>query len=141
MMKSSFIAPFLAGAALTAVIFGFARSQDQGYILVHEQEIAVEQPGPHKGGGVTVAFPFFEKAAGLKMAFRKRILRPGSSIGYHLQESDEIYYVLEGTGTMSMNGSTFPVKKGDAILTRPGSSHGIRPAGADSLVMLICYDK
>lgn len=40
---------------------------------------------------------------------------------------------------MTMNGKTFPVSAGDAILTRPGSSHGIKPVGGDSLSLIINY--
>src|SRR5262245_5636011 len=67
-------------------------------VVVQEKSIAVRQPGPHNGGGETTAFPFFEKEPGFKMAFRKRILHKGSTIGYHRQEFDEVYYVLSGTG-------------------------------------------
>ena len=75
------------------------------------------------------------------MVFRKRILHPGSAIGYHLQNEDEIYYISKGTGVMKMNGKTFPVKEGDAILTRPGSSHGLAPSGNDDMVVFIMYEQ
>jgi len=77
----------------------------------------------------------------LKTAFRKRILKPGSSIGYHLQKEDEIYYIISGNGKMQMNGKIFSVKPGDAILTRRGSSHGIAPNADHDLVILIVYEK
>ena len=38
-----------------------------------------------------------------------------------------------------MNDQTFKVKEGDAILTRPGSSHGLRPTGNKDLVVIITY--
>lgn len=110
-----------------------------GYILEHEQDIAKPETGPHDGGGETTAFPFFAKANDLKIVFRKRILYPGSSIGYHLQEADEIYYVVAGRGEMKMNDKTFPVTAGDAILTRPGNWHSLKPAGTDTLTVLINY--
>lgn len=73
------------------------------------------------------------------MAFRKRILHPGSSIGYHLQKEQEIYYILSGNGELQMNGKTIAVTAGDAILTLPGSSHGLKPTGNDDLSVLITY--
>ena len=76
---------------------------------------------------------------GLKLAFRKRVLKPGSSIGYHLQKEDEIYYIESGTGIMKINNDSFTVKKGDAVLTRPGSSHGLQQTGKDELVVIINY--
>lgn len=111
------------------------------YILEHEKDIAAQQPGPHDGGGNTTAFNFFAKAPDFQLAFRKRILHPGSAIGYHLQKEDEIYYVLSGRGEMQMNGRSFDVKAGDAVLTRPGSSHGLKQTGSEDLVIIINYIK
>jgi mannose-6-phosphate isomerase-like protein (cupin superfamily) len=99
------------------------------------------QPGPHSGGGEITAYSFFEGVSHFTTAFRKRTLKPGSSIGYHLQKEDEVYYILSGTGQMKMNGKTFPVKPGDAILTRPGSSHGLVPDKNTELTLLIVYEK
>jgi mannose-6-phosphate isomerase-like protein (cupin superfamily) len=116
-----------------------AQEKQQPYILEHEQVIAKDEPGTHNGGGNTTGFSFFTKADGLKMVFRKRILHPGSAIGYHLQQQDEIYYIISGTGEMQMNGKSFPVKAGDALLTRPGSSHGLKQTGGGDLAIIIAY--
>ncbi len=43
------------------------------------------------------------------------------------------------TGSMKMNSDSFAVKAGDAILTRPGSSHSLQQIGTDSLVVIINY--
>ncbi|WP_083488777.1 cupin domain-containing protein [Pedobacter borealis] len=119
-----------------------AQSTDTSkYILQNDIEVAKEEPGTHNGGGKTIGFNFFSDAKNLKTAFRKRTLKSGSSIGYHLQKEDEIYYVLSGNGTMQMNGKTFAVKPGDAILTRPGSSHGIAPNAGNDLTIMIVYEK
>jgi len=134
------ITAFLTGICLTLALIAFTRiKEDSGYILDKEKEIAIEQPGPHDGGGKTTAYPFFSKAPGLELAFRKRTLRKGSSIGYHLQKEDEIYYIVAGTGEMTVNGKSFPVSAGDAILTRPGNYHGLKPAANDSLTLIINY--
>lgn len=111
-----------------------------GYILERDADVAVEEPGTHKGGGRTVGYSFFRKAPNLKLVFRKRALKPGSAIGYHLQKEDEIYYVLSGRGAMTIDGKTFEVSAGDAILTRPGSSHGLKQTGAEDLVIMINYE-
>lgn len=111
----------------------------QPYILQHEKDIAKEEPGTHHGGGRTIGYNFFSRADGFKMTFRKRVLRPGSAIGYHLQKQDEVYYIISGMGEMQMNGKSFTVKAGDAVLTRPGSSHGLKQTGRDDLVIIITY--
>lgn len=115
--------------------------QENGYILEHEKELAKEEPGTHDGGGTTNGYNFFGKAENSKLVFRKRSLHPGSAIGYHLQKEDEIYYVVSGTGEMTMNGKKFPVKAGDGILTLPGSSHGLKQTGTEDLVIIINYEK
>jgi len=135
--------------ALAVIFFTFfisitakAQTADTSkYILQNDVEVAKTEPGTHNGGGETIGFNFFAQAKNLKTIFRKRILKPGSSIGYHLQKEDEIYYVISGNGKMKMNGKVFAVKPGDAILTRPGSSHGIEPNAGNDLVILIAYEK
>lgn len=134
-IKYSFV--FLVLAALSNR--SFSQNKQQTYILEHEKEIAKTEPGTHNGGGNTTGYSFFSKADNLKMIFRKRILHPGSAIGYHLQTEDEIYYIISGTGEMQMNGKTFAVKAGDAILTRPGSSHGLKQTGNEDLSIIIAY--
>jgi mannose-6-phosphate isomerase-like protein (cupin superfamily) len=129
---------FFATGLLASQVMG-RNNQQAGYILEHEKEIAASQPGPHDGGGNTTAYNFFSTAPGFKLAFRKRVLHPGSAIGYHLQKEDEIYYILSGHGQMEMNGKTFEVQAGDAILTRPGSSHGLKQTGREDLVIIINY--
>jgi len=141
-MKSNIRTAILLG--LTAPLFfllGFASKQSSpGYYIEHERAIAADQPGPHDGGGKTTAFPFFDKVKDAKMVFRKRILHPGSAIGYHLQEKQEIYYIISGSGELNMNGKSMTVTTGDAILTMPGSSHGLKPAGKEDLAVLISYE-
>ena len=112
-----------------------------GYIVEQDAQVASPEPGPHSGGGQTVAYSFFKSTPGLKLVFRKRALKPGSGIGYHEQHEDEIYYVLSGTGSMTIDGKTFDVGPGTAVLTRPGSSHGLKQTGTDDLVILINYEQ
>ena len=110
-----------------------------GYVLERDKDVAREEPGPHRGGGPTVAYSFFRDTPNLAMVFRKRALKPGAAIGYHEQHEDEIYYVLSGRGVMTVDGKAFDVGPGDAILTRPGSSHGLKQTGREDLVIMINY--
>jgi mannose-6-phosphate isomerase-like protein (cupin superfamily) len=110
-----------------------------GYVLERDSEVAREEPGTHKGGGQTIGYSFFSKTPKLAMVFRKRALKPGSAIGYHEQQEDEIYYVLSGRGAMTIDGKSFDVGPGDAVLTRPGSSHGLKQTGKEDLVIMINY--
>jgi mannose-6-phosphate isomerase-like protein (cupin superfamily) len=73
------------------------------------------------------------------MIFRKRALHAGASIGAHVQEEDEIYYIISGTGENTLDGKTAVVTAGTALLTRPGSTNGLKQTGKDDLVVLITY--
>jgi mannose-6-phosphate isomerase-like protein (cupin superfamily) len=133
--------PLAALASLLIMAFGTGAPAGPGFILEHEKDIAKTEPGPHEGKGQTTAFPFFQADPSFGTVFRKRILHPGSSIGYHLQEKHEVYYVISGNGTMEMNGKSFTVTAGDAILTQPGSHHGLRNDREGDLTILIVYAK
>ena len=124
-----------------AWIAGATRQASGGYVLERDAEVALEEPGTHGGGGKTIGYSFFKKTPNLKLVFRKRALKPGSGIGYHLQKEDEIYYVLSGRGEMTIDGKSFEMKPGDALLTRPGASHGLKQIGNEDLVILISYEQ
>lgn len=129
---------FMAGIFVTGA---FSQSQQKGYVLQHENEIAKNEPAPHNGGGTTTVYNFFADAINTKLVFRKRILHAGAAIGYHLQKAEEIYYIVSGEGEMRMNNKTFEVHAGDAILTLPGSSHGLKQTGTEDLAVIINYEK
>ena len=117
-----------------------AQSSKGGYIIQRDAEIAKNEPGTHNGGGQTIGYSFFDKTPGMKFVFRKRALKPGAGIGYHEQKEDEVYYVLSGKGVMTLDDKPHDVGPGTAILTRPGSSHGLKQVGPDDLVVMIAYE-
>lgn len=134
---ASVFAGMLIGAAAMA---GAQQQVKGGYIVEHDAEVAKNEPGTHNGGGETVGYSFFAKAPKMPFVFRKRALKPGSGIGYHEQKEDEVYYVLSGKGVMTLDDKPVEVGPGTAILTRPGSSHGLKQAGNDDLVIMIAYE-
>src|SRR6267378_829506 len=110
-------------------------------LIEHDSTVASPEPGPHSGGGQTTAYSFFARTPNLGLVFRKRALHSCAAIGYHRQEEDEIYYVVSGTGELRLNGVRSVVGPGTAILTRPGSWHGLRQLGSDDLVIIIAYQQ
>jgi mannose-6-phosphate isomerase-like protein (cupin superfamily) len=112
-----------------------------GYVIQRDKEVAKDEPGPHDGGGPSTGYVFFEKVPDLKFSFRKRVLHRGGAIGYHLQATDEVYYVIGGGGKMTINGNEFSVTSGDAVLTRGGSSHGLKQSGDADLTIVISFQK
>jgi mannose-6-phosphate isomerase-like protein (cupin superfamily) len=115
------------------------RAEKGGYVIETEAQVAREEPGTHNGGGMSTGYRFFTKVPNLPMVLTKRALHAGAGIGYHLQKEDEIYYFLSGTGVMTIDDKPFPVSAGMAVLTRTGSSHGLKQTGKDDLVLIINY--
>ena len=110
------------------------------YAVENAQKIAKDEPGPHGGIGQSTGSIFFQKIPDLPFSFRKRVLHPGSSIGLHVQDKDEVHYVVSGTGTMTIDGNTFDVGPGDAVLTRPGHKYGLIQTGSEDLSLIITYE-
>ncbi|MCA9122018.1 MAG: cupin domain-containing protein [Planctomycetaceae bacterium] len=52
--------------------------------------------------------------------------------------TEEIYYVLEGTGSMRIGEEVREVGPGDAIAIPPGATHQIRNTGGITLKFLCC---
>ena len=128
------------GAGLQAGVQAMQTPEPGGIVIEQDADVAKNEPGTHNGGGQTVGYSFFSKVPNLKLVFRKRAFKPGSGVGHHVQKEDEIYYVLSGTGTMTLDGKTVDITPGTAVLTRSGSSHSLKQTGSEDLVVLINYE-
>ena len=57
-------------------------------------------------------------------------LPPGGATQRHYHaRSEEIYFILEGAGTIEVDGERRRVRAGDAVLIPPGARHTIAAAG------------
>jgi mannose-6-phosphate isomerase-like protein (cupin superfamily) len=66
-------------------------------------------------------------------------LAPGQgTIRHHHRVSEEIYFVLDGTGSMELDGERRHVSAGDAILIPPGARHTLANDGDGPLRILCC---
>jgi mannose-6-phosphate isomerase-like protein (cupin superfamily) len=63
----------------------------------------------------------------------------GTTIGEHLHEgSEEIYYLLEGRGTLLFNGEKLDMAAGDISVVGDGETHGfINDSGADVIMIVV----
>ena len=52
---------------------------------------------------------------------------------------DEVYVVLEGRGTLEVEGQAFPVSEGDALFVEAGAGH--RFSGYESLSVLVIFTR
>ena len=65
-------------------------------------------------------------------------MEPGASIGVHPHgENEEVYVVLSGSGIMTVNDESQPVKTGDIILNKPGWRHGIENTSDEPLKLFV----
>jgi mannose-6-phosphate isomerase-like protein (cupin superfamily) len=66
-------------------------------------------------------------------------LAPGAATTRHFHRaSEELYYLVAGTGSMEIDGEIAEVGPGDAILIPPGAWHQIRATGTEALRFLCC---
>ena len=70
----------------------------------------------------------------------EEVLPPGASVGrHHHLETEEVYYLLEGSGRMTVGDETREVAAGDAIFIPRGATHSLKNTGAKSLrLLLVC---
>ena len=74
-----------------------------------------------------------------KQSLAEARVAPGASTTPHYHpNTEEIYYILEGTGRMSIDGQTSEVEPGDAIAIPPGAVHTIRTTSKTTLKFLCC---
>ena len=54
-------------------------------------------------------------------------VRPHDALPVHTHaDEDQLYYILEGEGTIRMNDQEFDLKPGNAVTIPPGVAHGVR---------------
>lgn len=66
-------------------------------------------------------------------------LEPGQATERHYHRvSEEIYFVLKGSGRMEVDGDTRAVRPGDAVLIPAGAWHTLENNGSSELRILCC---
>ena len=70
-------------------------------------------------------------------SFAEAIVAPGAETHLHLhRRTEEIYYIVQGSGLMRLGSESFDVGAGDTIAIAPGTPHCIRNSGAVELKIL-----
>ncbi|MCC7106351.1 MAG: cupin domain-containing protein [Chloroflexi bacterium] len=65
------------------------------------------------------------------------VIPPGASIAVHDHPAEEeVYFILEGRGIITITGEEREVGPGDMGIVQPGGSHGIRNTGTETLRMI-----
>ncbi|HUK90804.1 MAG TPA: cupin domain-containing protein [Blastocatellia bacterium] len=75
-----------------------------------------------------------------KCSLAEEVLPPGCSVArHHHNQIEEIYYIVDGAGTMTVGEESKPVKAGDSIYVPPGSIHSLSNTGTEPIkLLLVC---
>ena len=70
----------------------------------------------------------------------EEVLPAGASVGrHHHLKTEEIYYILSGTGRMTVGDESSMVEAGDAIFIPRGLTHTLENTGAEPIhLLLVC---
>ena len=112
----------------------------------HNEDYKVDVREQMRGGNGTVKIENFVSADEMNnqgRLFGKIILEPGSSIGYHVHETDaEIFYLIKGSSQYTDGDSTVTVNAGDTMVCPTGTGHSIANESDETieLVAVIVYE-
>lgn len=108
-------------------------------IVVDEAAKQRDEPTPHGKIGMSTAWRITDGVPGRMMEYRKRSLHPGSAIGVHPIDHDEVYAVVSGEGEVVSDGATARLTPGMTAYLYTGAQVGIRQTGTAPLVLIISY--
>ena len=74
---------------------------------------------------------------GIRYSVAHFSLEPEKKSVLHKMKSSEIYFILEGEGTMHINDEKIPVKKNDSVYVPPMSKQFIENSG-NSVLRFLC---
>jgi mannose-6-phosphate isomerase-like protein (cupin superfamily) len=108
-----------------------------------------------RGSALAAAHPFDIEAAKARLAagnggYEIVHASPGLEIGVYVlvapepdrqqpHEDDEVYVVLEGAGTLEIEGTTVELREGHAVFVPAGAEH--RFAGYEHLAVLVIFER
>ncbi len=88
----------------------------------------------HRGGDIFIKVDPLKGANGLAMGTQQVLAGVGIPMHRHL-EMDEAFYVVEGSGTFTLNEMRHPIEKGCSIFIPKNSWHGFENADCELLLL------
>lgn len=64
-------------------------------------------------------------------------VQPGQQTPLHRHNCEEVYYILEGRGSIESDGERFDFEAGDAVYNREKTAHRVFNTGSEPLRMLV----
>lgn len=129
-----------APAPVRGVTSGAATAISGAAVIVGDVSGPAEIHGVHGTTGVT-RWKALASGADLRggwEAVEWACVPPGGVSGEHLHtRTEEVYFILSGTGEIYLNGTAHPIAPGSLILTGLGTVHGLRNTGDSDLAWLV----
>ena len=101
------------------------------------RNLSVQAPFTTKDGSTIRSLLDRTNAPVANQSLAEATVPAGSATERHYHKlSEEFYFILEGTGSMEIDGETRAVEPGDAILIPPGAWHQI--TAGETLRLLCC---
>jgi len=64
---------------------------------------------------------------------------PGGQVPTHSHEQEEVYFVIDGTGEIEIEGETQPIAGGEAVYVPSGKTHNLRNPGSADMTFMFVY--
>jgi mannose-6-phosphate isomerase-like protein (cupin superfamily) len=113
----SIAAAFAAGCAVTHVLRPALAAESVMAQIIHTQDLSGDALGAANAGGMHSKM--FVSADGATISIQD------GNVGKHMHpNTNEIQYILEGTGTIWLGDKEVTVKPGDLIVIPKGTPHG-----------------
>ncbi len=96
-----------------------------------------EFPG-HFGGALSKALVGPENSGSARIDFRISRYAPAAYVAEHVHKvQEQIYYVLEGEGVLTLNSDSHLMRPHDYVYVPPGVRHSFTNTGVAGLVFLV----
>jgi mannose-6-phosphate isomerase-like protein (cupin superfamily) len=80
-----------------------------------------------------------DETATTALTFGTATLKPGEWLALHRHAPPEIYFILSGSGAMTIDGERHDVSAGTGIFIPGNAEHGISNAGPETLKFLYAF--
>ena len=84
--------------------------------------------------------PDKDKSLAVRYSLAHAVVKPGDTTWKHQLKTTEVYYILEGTGTMQINNENAPVQPGSTVYIPPLAVQCITNTGKTDLKFLCIVD-
>jgi putative monooxygenase len=80
-----------------------------------------------------------ERVKGNRCSLGYSVFTPGLVLSPLCHETEEVAYVVSGSGELRLDGQTIPFRQGDALFIPAGIWHAVANTGAEDVVMVFGF--